>query len=109
MTTTTTRNIMEVCEAITQALRQRGFFDSDLGDAEREKLVAPAVEAAAAELGLKLTPSERSDRGGYTVLAEGVTGLVTIVSQRRVEQPPGTRGDADESINPDFGVTWSMT
>jgi len=108
MTTTTTRNIMEVCETITQALRQRGFFDSALDDAARERLVAPAIEAAAAELGVKLTPSERSDQGGYTVLAEGITGLVTIVSQRRVEHP-GTKGDADESVNPDFGVTWSMT
>jgi hypothetical protein len=106
--TTTTRNIMEVCETITQALRQRGFFDSALDDAARERLVAPAVEAASAELGVKLTPSEQADRGGCTVLAEGVTGLVTIVSQRRVEHA-GAKGDADESVNPDFGVTWSMT
>jgi hypothetical protein len=105
---TTTTNIMQVCETITQALRQRGFFDDGHDDAARERMVLPAVEAAAGELGMKLTPSEQSVQGGYTVLADGVPGLVTIVSQRRVDHP-GTKGDADESVNPDFGVTWSMT
>jgi hypothetical protein len=36
-----------------------------------------------------------------------VPGVVTIVSQRRVTHPDA-RGDAQESINPDFGVTWAL-
>ena len=108
MAAATTTNIMQVCEAITQELRQRGFFESGGDDAARERMVLPAVEAAAAALGMNLTPSEQEGKGGYTVLADDVPGLVTIVSQRRVEHP-GTKGDADESVNPDFGVTWAMT
>jgi hypothetical protein len=105
---TDTTNIMQVCEVITQQLRQRGFFEAGGDDAGRERMVLPAVEAAAGQLGTKLTPSEQSDKGGYTVLADGVPGLVTIVSRRRVDHP-GTKGHADESVDPDFGVTWSMT
>jgi hypothetical protein len=105
---TTTMNIMQVCETVTQALRQRGFFDADQDDATRAEVVEPAVEAASAELGTKLTISEHLPGGGCTVLAEGIPGVVTIVSQRRVDDPDA-KGDAQDSINPDFGVTWAIT
>jgi hypothetical protein len=104
----TTTNIMQVCESITQALRQRGFFDEGGSDQAREGVVPEAVDAAAAELGMKLTASEGSDRGGtVTVLADGVPGMVTIVAQRRVGD--GTPEDGHDSVNPDFGVTWALT
>jgi hypothetical protein len=104
----TTMNIMQVCETVTQALRQRGFFDADQEDAARAEAVGPAVEAASAELGTKLTVSEHLPNGGCTVLAEGIPGVVTIVSQRRIDDPDA-KGDAQDSINPDFGVTWAIT
>lgn len=103
----TATTIVEICDAITAALRSRGFFDAETDDGARAAAVDEAIATASAELGLKLTASERSKDGGCTVLAEGVPGVVTIVSQRRVTHPEA-QGDAKESINPDFGVTWAL-
>jgi hypothetical protein len=105
MATATT--IVEICDAITAALRGRGFFDAETDDGTRAAAVDEAIASASGQLGLKLTASERSKDGGCTVLAEGIPGVVTIVSQRRIAHPEA-RGNARESINPDFGVTWAL-
>ena len=101
----TTPSIVEVSATITKALRQRGFFDPGGDDRVRADLVPEAVGAAAAELGMKLTPSKRPERGAFAVLAEGVPGMITVVAQRRLAD--GLPEGRPESINPDFGVTWS--
>jgi hypothetical protein len=100
--------IVELCDAITAGLRSRGFFDEHVDDAARHAAVHEAVDEASRELGLKLTLSEKAPGSGHTVLAEEVPGMVTIVSQRRVAAPGEAQGDAQDSINPDFGVTWSL-
>lgn len=99
--------IVEVCDAITDALRARGFFEPGKEDSARAAAVDEAVKEASAKLGIELKASERSEDGGCTVLAEGIPGVVTIVSQRRVSHP-GAKGEAEESVNPDFGVTWAL-
>lgn len=104
---TTNANIMQVCEAITEALRSKGFFAAEGDDAAREGMIQPAVDAASSRLGTKLAMARAHEAGTHTVSAEGIPGMVTIVSQRRVGHG-GKAGD-HESVNPDFGVTWSMT
>jgi hypothetical protein len=104
MATATT--IVQVCDAITEALRAKGFFEAEREDEAREGMVAPALETASVELGMKLTVSGQREDGGCTVMAEGVPGLVTIVPRRRVEH--AGKGGAEDSVNPDFGVTWSL-
>lgn len=104
----TNTTIVELCDAITAGLRSRGFFDEGTDDAARHAAVHEAVDAAGRELGLKLTMSEKAPGSGHTVLAEEIPGLVTIVSQRRVAAPSEAQGEANDSINPDFGVTWSL-
>jgi hypothetical protein len=104
MTTATT--IVQVCEAITEALRDRGFFEAEREDEARAGMVAPALEAASAKLGARLTVSGQREDGGCTVMTEGVPGLVTIVPRRRVEH--AGKGGAEDSVNPDFGVTWAL-
>lgn len=101
------KTIVQVCDAITAALRSRGFFEAATDDGDRPRIVDEALGAASAELGLKLAPSEGMPGSGRTVMAEGVPGVVTIVSQRRVAHPEG-KGEAEDSINPDFGVTWAL-
>jgi hypothetical protein len=105
MATATT--IVQVCDAITAALRGSGFFEPGQKDGARAAMVGPALERAAADLGTKLTVSEHLENGGCTVLAEGVPGVVTIVPRRRVEHHG--KGDAADSVDPDFGVTWALT
>lgn len=102
----TATTIVQVCDAITQALRQQGFFEQGGSDDRRAGMIEPAVREAAAELGLDLTLGRAHDPAASTVMAEGVPGVVTIVSQRRVGD--GTPEDGHDSINPDFGVTWSI-
>ncbi len=104
----TATTIVELCDAITAALRSRGFFDDHGDDAARHAAVDEAVEEASRKLGLKLTATEAAPGSARTVLAEGVPGVVTIVSQRRVEAPEGAQGHAKDSLNPDFGVTWAL-
>lgn len=98
--------IVQVCDAITNALRSRGFFEAETADADREAIVDAAIEEASNQLGLKLTPEPGMPGSGYTVQAEGIPGVVTIVAQREIAHEG--KGDAKDSINPDFGVTWSL-
>lgn len=98
-------NIVEFCDAITAALRARGFFAAETAEEERGRIVDAALADAGSQLGLALTPSEAKPGSTRTVLAEGIPGVVTIVTQRRIGQPDAT---AEESINPDFGVTWQL-
>lgn len=100
-------NIMQVCDAITAALRGSGFFDEGKSDEARAGMVGPAVEQASRELGRELTMGGHLADGGCTVIAEGVPGIVTIVARREIEHHG--KGGAADSVNPDFGVTWSLT
>ena len=100
---TTATNINEVCQAMEQALRRAGFFGEGGSDADRLAMVEPAVAEASRRLGIDLVASRDQDHGLCTVTAEGVAGLVTIVPQRGIEK------DGRGSLNPDFGLTWSMT
>jgi predicted amino acid-binding ACT domain protein len=100
---TAATNIMGVCDAISEELKAAGFFAEGGSDDARLAMVEPAVAAASKRLGVDLQVAR--ERGDHlcTVTAEGVPGLVTVVSQREVE------GQGRGSTNPDFGVTWSMT
>lgn len=98
--------IVQVCDAITHALRSRGFFEEKTADADREAIVDAAIEEAGSQLGLKLTPAHGMPGSGRTVQAEGIPGVVTIVAQREIAHEG--KGGANDSINPDFGVTWSL-
>lgn len=99
--------IVQVCDAITAALRGEGFFDAEQNDGERAAMIGPALERASDELGCKLTVSEHLPDGGCTVLAEGVPGVVTVVARREVGHHG--KGGAADSVDPDFGVTWALT
>jgi hypothetical protein len=105
MTTATT--IVQVCDAITGSLRGQGFFDAERDDEARARMIEPALASASDDLGTKLTVSEHMPGGGCTVLAEGIPGVVTIVAQRRLGHHG--KGGAEDSVNPDFGVTWALT
>jgi hypothetical protein len=103
----TATNIMQVCDAITAALRGGGFFEEGKDDAARAAMIGPALEQASGELGRKLTVTEHLDDGGCAVMADGVPGVVTIVARRELEHQG--KGGAADSVDPDFGVTWALT
>ena len=97
--------IVQVCDAITAALRSRDFFAAETADSDRAQIVDAGLAEAGGRLGLELTPSEAMPGSARTVMAEGIPGVVTIVTQRRIGQ---TDAEVEESINPDFGVTWQL-
>lgn len=102
----TATTIVEVCDALREALRRRGFFAQAADDATRRREIEAAVEETSRDLGLKLTASEKAPGSGHTVLADGIPGMVTIVSQRRVAPPAGN--EAKSSVDPDFEVNWTI-
>ena len=105
----TTTNIMQVCEAITQALRQRGFFDEGGSDQARQG----GRVGGRRRRGGRARDEADAQREGPTAAARSpcwptaCPGMVTIVAQRRVGD--GTPEDGHDSVNPDFGVTWALT
>ena len=77
---------------LREALRRRGFFDGETDDAARHAAVAGRGRGTPRRaLGLKLTLSEQAPGQRPHRLAEGIPGLVTIVSQRRVTAPAGRK------------------